>query len=186
MNNQNYKALSGKVLNLQTSVEGLNIKAASLETQMEDNQAQTMRQLAELDVRADGIESSVSSEIDDMKTELSEVKQDSKSWSARIEHIEQNGVDQVTTGTGISLDKEGFHVDEDGKPTSTLIDASGMEVNRKADGKSMLEVRDTGVKTENLNVRNFVIFGHTRFEKYADSRDSKQTAMFFYPEGAGS
>lgn len=154
--------------------------------EVQDLESSTQRQLAELDVRADGIESSVSSEIDDMKTELSEVKQDSKSWSARIEHIEQNGVDQVTTGTGISLDKEGFHVDEDGKPTSTLIDASGMEVNRKADGKSMLEVRDTGVKTENLNVRNFVIFGHTRFEKYADSRDSKQTAMFFYPEGAGS
>lgn len=171
------------VLNLDTGE--LAVAGYASEEDLNKDTSELRKQLSEIDIRADGIQSSVSSEIEGVKTELSEVRQDATSWSARVEAIEQDGVDKITTGTGITLDKDGLHVDEDGKPTSTLIDASGMDVTRRADGQKLLEVRDTGVKTENLSVRNYVIFGYTRFEKYSDSNDSTQTAMFFYPEGAG-
>lgn len=180
VNNQSFKALSGKVLNLQTSVEGLNVKAISLETQMEDNQAQTMRQLAELDVRADGIESSVSASIDGLKSDMTQIQQDANSVAIRVRAIESDGVDKVRTKEKhFTLDDDGLRISQPGKEIENRLDETGMYVERS--GVAMLQTNNNGVIASDLTARNYLKIAHARFESYG----AGATACFWMQFASG-
>lgn len=171
-------ALNAKMLEVKRDISGLNIRATSIETTVEENQKTTQEQIAEIDIRADGIESSVSSEIEGVKSELTEIKQSSEDVSIRIEKIETDGVDSVTTATGYTFDSEGMHIQKDGEEVSNNIDHTGMYVKRS--DEVILQANADGVVAVDLHAKNYLIVGdYTRFENYNNGSDSKRTGLFW-------
>lgn len=166
VNNQSYKALSGKVLNLQTSVEG--VKAEN---------ADTAGKVSALSLDVDGITAQVSqqnSNIDGILEQLSAIAQTYNSVVIQIQSILDNGVDKVTTGTGYTFGDLGLLIEKLGQELKTLIDNTGMYITRS--GELMLQVNSDGVIATDVNIRNYLMVGeHARFEDYGQGR----TACFY-------
>lgn len=59
VNNETLKSLSGKMLEVRKSIDGLNIKATQLDTKIDQSVEEITKQVAEVDVKADGISASV-------------------------------------------------------------------------------------------------------------------------------
>ena len=111
-----------------------------------------------------------------MRQELTRLEQDATRISAVVRSIEENGVSKVTTETGAVLDKDGLHVSRSGEEMETRIDFSGVHVERGT--VSILEAAAGGVNAENITVRKYLNVPNSRFEAYANARDTKRTACF--------
>lgn len=178
VSSEQYKNMPVRMLELSKSIDGLNIRATSIETTVEENQKTTQEQIAEIDIRADGIESSVSAEIEGVKSELTDIRQSSEDVSIRIEKIETDGVDSVTTGTGYTFDSEGLHIQKDGEEVGNTIDHTGMYVKRS--DEVILQANADGVVAVDLHAKNYLIVGdYSRFENYNNGSDSKRTGLFW-------
>lgn len=139
---------------------------------------QTQEQIAQLDVRADGIESTVSTEIDNVKSEMTEIKQSSEDVSIRVQKIESDGVDKVTTAMGYTFDDNGLHIQKDGEEMENTLDNTGMYVSRS--GEVILQADADGVEATDLKARNYLIIGnYSRLEDYNNGSDSKRTGLFW-------
>lgn len=114
--------------------------------------------------------------IDTLRQELTRLEQDATRISAVVRSIEENGVSKVTTETGAALDKDGLHVSRSGEEMETRIDFSGVHVERGT--VSILEAAAGGVNAENITVRKYLNVPNSRFEAYANARDTKRTACF--------
>lgn len=166
VNNKRYEALSGKVLNLQTNVEGL--KAENKDA---------AGNLAALALDVDGISAQVSrtgQEVQGLKTEVTSIRQDAQSVSVQIQAILENGVDKVTTETGYTFNADGLTISKSGQEMENRLDNTGMYVTRS--GETILQANNAGVVATDVTVRNYLIVGtHARFEDYGTDR----TACFF-------
>lgn len=88
------------------------------------------------------------------------------------------GVDEVTTITGVKLDKDGLRVSKSNSDVSTLIDEDGMTVSNE--NEDVLTADSRGVNALNLTSRQYLIVGkYTRFEDYDNGTDSQRTGCFF-------
>ncbi len=156
VNNQSYKALAGKVLNLQTSVEGLKVENRD-----------TAGKVASLELEVDGIGAQVSrqsSEMGGIREQVSQLQQTSGEVRIQLQDILTNGVDQVTTRTGYTFNADGMRVQKQGEEIENLIDNTGMRVNRGED--VVLQADYRGVNAENITVRQFLHIGeHYRLEE---------------------
>lgn len=170
VNNQTFEALNGKVLNLQTSVEGIKIENEDLNGKY-----------ASLSFNVDGISSDVSkqsSDIDGLKTQVTSVSETAEYLKIDIEKIQDNGVDKVKTSIGYTFGDDGLKIQKSGKQMLNLIDDTGMYVKRE--DEIMLQANDKGVIATDVTVRNYLIIGtHARFEDYSDGSDDKRTACFW-------
>lgn len=148
----------------------------------ESRDSELERKIAELNLKADEISTSVSKETergDELEKQMTEFVQDSSKFEQRISKIETDGVNKVTTENGTTLDDSGFHVWKAGEPTQTDIDHQGVEVTRTSDGEAVLHVKDDGVNALNVTVRKWLIAAGSRLEAYSDSRSAKQTGLFY-------
>ncbi len=170
VNNSSYKALSGKVLNLSVTVEGLKV---------ENREVQEKSASLSLDV--EGISSEVSrqhSELEIMKNQVTAVSQNSESLDIRVRNMAEQGVQKVTTETGFTFDEKGLSISKSGTRMENLLDESGMYVKRY--GEVLLQANQDGVTAVDVSVGNYLVVGdHARFEDYSEAEDECRTACFF-------
>lgn len=166
VNEQTYKALSGKVLELRADIEGL---------QAEHRNAQG--DYSSLAVTVEGIAAEVSRQQTSEKNilqQMSQLQQTAGEVSLTVQSLQSDGVKKVQTGMGYTFDDRGLQISSQNSGISNLLDHSGMYVKNNQD--TLLQANDDGVQAINITVRNYLTVGkHARFETYNDGR----TACFF-------
>lgn len=168
VNEQSYTALSGKVLNLRTDVDGL--KA--------ENRAADGR-LASIEMTIEGISGRVekqSAETDTLRTELTLLRQTAESVQITVQQLEEQGATKVKTGMGYTFDDVGLQIAREGGQMKNLLDNTGMYVTRS--GETVLQANSDGVIATDVRVRNYLNVGNARFEPYMNDR----TACFYVEE----
>lgn len=170
VSNQNYEALSGKVLNLRTDVDGIRAENAD-----------TAGKLATLSLDVNGIRGQVekhSSSLDGVLQKVTGVEQTAENLHITVESIRTNGTDKVKTSMGYTFDDEGLHIAKSGEQMANRLDNTGMYVTRS--GETILQANDAGVVATEVKVRNYLVVGdHARFEDHPGQR----TACFWLGEG---
>ena len=170
VNEQSYSALSGKVLNLRTDVEG--IKA--------ENRA-TNGKMASLSLTVDGIDTSVQNqqkEMGNIRNDISTIKQNAANVEIAIQSIRDDGVSKVKTGASYTFDDKGLRSAKTGQQIENLLDNTGMYVKRSGD--VLLQANSDGVEATDVHVNNYLIIGeNARLENYPGGR----TACFYYTGG---
>ncbi len=160
-----YEGLSGKVLELRTDVDGLQLQTTD-----------TAGRLTELSVDLEGLHTRVSRQEEEeqgLRNRLSQVEQTADTVDISVKNILQNGVDRVVTATGYSFTDQGLAIRKQGQQVETLLDHSGMYVSRN--GETLLQANHEGVEAADVTVRNYLVVGlHSRFEDYSDG-----TACFY-------
>ncbi|MBR4108723.1 MAG: hypothetical protein IKK41_00135 [Oscillospiraceae bacterium] len=175
VNNQSYKALSGKVLNLRTDVEGLKVENAD-----------AAGKVAGLMLSVDNIKSSVEKQqasVDGVNTAISQLQQTAGEISATVKSIQDNGVTKVTNEFGLTIDESAIEIHRNTSEMTNRLNEKGMYVVRNAGTErevAMLQADADGVIATDVKVNNYLIIGtHARFEDYNDGSDSKRTACFY-------
>lgn len=165
LKNSQTEVLGGKLLRLQTDVEGLRAEHVD-----------TAGKTASLSVTVEGIESKVTAqqaELDSTKESLTALRQDTDSLELEIKTITQQGPERVVTKTGYSFSDEGLRISKSGLEMENLLDHTGMYVSRN--GQTILQANNRGVEARDVTVQNFLIVGsHARFEDYGSG-----TACFY-------
>ena len=165
VNEQSYAALSGKVLNLRTDVDG--IKA--------ENKAADGR-MASLEMTVDGLNGQVekqSADADTLRTELTAIRQTANAIKLTVQDMQDNGASKVKTGMGYTFDDTGLQIAREGEQMKNRLDNTGMYVTRGGD--TVLQANDDGVAAVDIKVRNYLTVGNSRFEAY----ESDRTACFY-------
>jgi len=109
-----------------------------------------------------------------IKEEIVKVQQTASDLNISITNINQYGVNRVVTTTGYRFDENGLDISKTGTEMHNLITNLGMFVKR--DTEEVLGADNTGVRAENITVRNYLNIGkNSRIEDYLDD----QTAIFF-------
>lgn len=163
---QSYKALSGKLLRLQTNVDGLTVENQDM-----------AGNLAELALDVEGIRTKVSQQ-ETKQEELEEkqtlLEQNAQSITISVQEIREKGVSRVETETGYTFDKDGMRISKSGEEMENRLDNTGMYVTRSGEG--ILTANNQGVQALNLTARQYLVAGqHARFEDYTEGR----TACFW-------
>jgi len=173
VNNQSYKALTGKVLNLRTDVEGIkaeNKDTSGRVTKLQMDIAGIRTQVAQQESTADGLQK-----------RLTSVEQSAEGIDLAVKSIQENGVDKVTTETGYSFSDNGLIISRSGEEMKNRMDHTGMYVERS--GEVILQANNKGVVAKDVTVLNYLVVGnHARFEDYSDGTDTKRTACFWIGE----
>lgn len=164
------KTLKGKMLTLQTTVDGLRAENRDLSGKM-----------AAISMNVGGISSEVSrqqAQLNGVQTELTEISQNAQRVDVRIREMTEEGVQKVKTETGFTLDSKGLTISREGTRMENLLNETGMYVRRQ--GEVILQADQTGVKAVDVSVENYLIVGdHARFEDYGSGSDLKRTACFW-------
>lgn len=109
-----------------------------------------------------------------IKEEIVKVQQTASDLNISITNINQYGVNRVVTTTGYRFDENGLDISKTGTEMHNLITNLGMFVKR--DTEEVLGADNTGVRAENITVRNYLNIGkNSRIEDYLND----QTAIFF-------
>lgn len=171
VNNQSYEALSGKVLNLRTDIDGIRAENA-------DNAGK----LARLELDVSGIRGQVENQqstTEGMQTQLTSLEQTAEGISATVRSIVDDGVNKVTTSFGMRIDGSAVHISRSGTNMENKLNEKGMYILRDpgtGNETVMLRADADGVVATDVTVRNYLIVGeHARFEDYPD----KRTACFW-------
>lgn len=175
VNNQSYKALSGKVLNLRTDVEGLKV---------ENKDAR--EKIASLELTVDGINAKVSGQETDVagvKQQITALEQTSRDIKFSVQSIQENGVNRVSNEFGLTIDQSAVTIHRNGSQMINKLNEKGMYVVR-GEGTSneavMLQADADGVIATDVSVRNYLVIGsHARIEDYNNGADKKRTACFW-------
>lgn len=189
VNRETVRSLSGKMLEVRKSIDGLKVQATSLDSSL----AEVREQVAAVDLTAEGLTAEVSSlttaqslqedALSQTKEHVSRIQQAADSISLRVKSIEDDGAKKVDTGMGYTFDDKGLTIQKDGEAIKNKLDATGMQVTRSEE--IMLRADKDGVLATDVKVRNFLIVGdHARFENYSDGSDTKRTACFYIEEVA--
>lgn len=158
VNQLSYKALSGRVLELDTRIEGLTAENRD-----------GAGKLSRLSLTVEGIAAQVSTGQSQTDQRLTRLEQDGESLKLRVEQ----GTDQVTTVTGYTFGADGLKIAKSGTEMENRVDHTGMYVARS--GEVILQAGSTGVTATDVQVHNYLNVGkHARFEDYAD-----RTACFY-------
>lgn len=178
VNSETIKSLSGKLFEVNKSIDGLNAKAAATDTKVEQNIQQTREQFAEVDLKAAGLSVSVNNTLDKVKQDITKLQASADGVSIQVQSILDDGVSKVKTEMGYSFDDDGLKIQKPGGEMQNKLDDTGMEVSRS--GEKVLKADKDGVIAVDVKVRNYLIVGeHARFENYNNGTDSARTACFW-------
>jgi len=166
VNNLGFRALSGKILNLRTDVDGL--KVENLDTH---------GKLAAVNLDLEGIRSRVEGQektAEGIAGTVSTLTQTSKDMKLELETILENGTGKVKTTLGYTFDDKGLQISRSGSDMENLLDHTGMYVRRN--GQTVLQANNQGVEARDVTVGNYLIIGeNSRIEDYSGDR----TACFY-------
>ena len=168
-NRNSYKALSGKILELRTDVDGIRAENRDRDGHV-----------SALEMTVSGISASVSrqeTDSDGIKTRLTAVEQNGDALKLQVESIRENGTDKVCTRMGYTFDDEGLKISRSGEQMENRLDNTGMYVSRG--DTEILRANADGVLATDVTIRNYLCIGtSSRFEDYGTSTQ-KRTACFF-------
>ncbi len=169
-NHNSLKDLSGKVLNLTTTVDGLRAENRDAEGR-----------LASLQLDVTGITSEVSRQQADsqsVKKQLTALSQKADSVEIRVQKLTQTGTARVQTEAGFTFDDRGLTISKGDSQIENLLDETGMYIKRH--GNVILQANQDGVGAVDVTVRNFLVIGeHARLEDYSSGTDEKRTACYW-------
>lgn len=170
VNGVGYQALSGKVLNLKTTVDGLKAENKDMAGKM-----------AGLSLDVEGIATEVSrqqSQMETVTTRLTSLTQTAEDVKLQIRQTAEEGSKKVVTETGFTLDAHGLSISKSGTQMENLLDETGMFVKRS--GEVILRADQEGVEAVDVSVRNYLMIGdHARLEDYSSGEDPNRTACFW-------
>ena len=170
LNEQSYRSLTGKVMNLRADVEGLKIENADAKGN-----------LAALELDVDGIRGQVQQAVSDgnqLKSRCSALEQTGEKLELQIKTLSRDGAQRVLTQTGYRFDEEGLRISKAGQQMENLLDNTGMYVRRS--GQVILQANSQGVEAADVTVRNYLVIGdHARLEDYSSGVDFNRTACFY-------
>ena len=146
------KAMAGRVLRLQTDLEGIRAEHAD-----------TKGNLASLELSLQGIKSQVSV-MESMGQAVSRLQQDGEKLALELERTRQEGASRVVTSTGYTFSESGLRIQKSGMEMENLLDHTGMTVRRG--GRVILQADHQGVTAPDVTVGNFLAVAHARFEPY--------------------
>lgn len=169
VNNQSYQALTGKVLNLRTTVEGLKVEnadAAGRVTRIEADLAGIRTQVSGLP----GLEQQI--------TSLTQSAADLQLRVTKIDAGKGEGATTVKTETGYTFNQDGLRIAKSNEQMENLLNNKGMYVTRGSE--VILQADAAGVNAIDITVRNYLVVGdHARLEDYIDGTGGPQTACFW-------
>ncbi len=170
VNKQSYKALSGKVLQLQTDIEGL--KVANRDAR---------GQVSNLELTVEGIATAVCHQQqneENLQQQMTQIRQTADQVSLSVQNLREIGVSKVKTDMGYTFDDEGLKISRSDGEMTNLLDNTGMYVNRGSD--TVLQANNEGVQAINIAVEKYLSVGkNARFEDYNNGSSQKRTACFF-------
>lgn len=160
-NDAKYTALSGSVLELQLSVEGLRAenrngdgRTAALEMTVEGLKTEVTRQ---------------NTDMDDVLTRMTTAEQTAQSLSVAVQTVKTDGVSKVVTATGYIFDETGMTVEKSGREIKTRITEDGMQVFKNE--TEVLTASSKGVDAVDLHASTYLaVGGRSRFENYGANR----------------
>ena len=161
LNDQTFKALNGKVLNLQTDVEGIKVEHKD-----------TAGRVSRLEYDVNGLNSKVivnTSLQESMQQQLTQLQQTSAKVEIQVRNITDNGATKVETGKGFTFDDTGLHVSDPMSQIETTISEDGMRVKRRWTDSDLLVASSNGVEAHDVTVRNYLQIGPARFEEFDGS-----------------
>lgn len=165
-----YHALSGKVLELSATVDGIQAENRELSGKS-----------AAFALSVEGIAAEVSRQnqsVDGIRQELTTLQQSARQVKLSVNSIAENGTGKVVTSTGYTFDEEGLHIQKSGQEMENRLTDTGMYVSRS--GTVMLQADKDGVIARDVSVRNYLIIGsHARLEDYSDGTDARRTAVYW-------
>ena len=173
LNEESFRAMNAKMLEIQKDISGLLVRATETETRIEDNRAYTDDKIAEVTIQADGIASvveSVREMVDGVESQISSIQQTADSIALQVETIQDNGVDRLKTSFGMTIEGSAVVIARSGADIENRLDETGMYVTR-TDGTVVLKAAADGVETQNLQVRGFAdFFGLIRKQAWKDEQ----------------
>lgn len=168
---ESFGVVNAKLLELRKNIDGLLVRATAAETRIDDNRAYTDKKITEVTISADGIAATVEGvqeTVSGVESRISSFEQTAGEIALRVESIEENGVDKVTTGFGLSINESAVVIARDGAELENRLDETGMYVVRN-DGTVVMQAASDGVITQNLNVRGYLdVFGMLRKQAWTD------------------
>lgn len=107
--------------------------------------------------------------VDYLRQTVTEIRQTAEAVAIRVGKIEDDGVTQLNTETGVTVDTDGLHIRQSTSQMENSLDAEGMLIMRGED--VILQADARGVDALDIHVRRYLDIGdHTRLEAYTDSR----------------
>lgn len=178
VNNQKFEALSGKMLEIETAIDGINITASGVRTEIN----RISEQISQININQDHIRTEVKTvealrnstqeEVDNIKNSMSTITQQANQLEVKISKLGADGVSKVDNTTG-TFDSNGLTIDKDSSITKTQITPDGMSVYSKSSGSenAVLVANSYGVEAKNLDASTYLIVGgRSRFENYGSDR----------------
>lgn len=152
VNSRYMKALSGKVLQLRTDVDGVLVRNAD-----------TAGRAAQLELDLEGLRGQVSRQ-EGALSQLTRLQQDAESLKLQVQTLEASS-GKVVTSTGYSFSDDGLRITKSGQEMESQVDHTGLYVSRG--GQMILQAGNRGVTAVDVTVGNYLVVGdHARFEDY--------------------
>lgn len=144
-----------------TKVEANTSAIAALQINSDSINASVSKVAEILDDTKDSLEDDISA----VKTELAAFKLESNQAIFEFQETLDNGIEEVTTTSGYTFNKDGLNISQSGNPVNTTITQDGMVIKRNSE--NVLVANNAGVKAEDLHATTFLIIGkNSRFEDY--------------------
>lgn len=171
VNDQKYQALTGKVLNLSTTVEGLKVENRD-----------TNGRVAQISLDIENIRSEVYKQEKTLQgyTEtISTIEQTAEDVRLSVKTLQDNGVNKVSTEFGLNINESCVEIKRSTSDMTNRLDEKGMRIVRDADTQNettMFKADSQGVIATDVSVRNYLVVGqNARFEDIGQGR----TACFW-------
>ena len=154
---------ANKQINLVASETDANSSAISA---LQINTTSISSSVTALGQKTDEAIEEINGDIANLSTKVEQTAEDIK-ISVKND-IQEEGVNQVTTETGFTFNKEGLTVSKDNSTITTTITEDGMIVKRE--NTPVLTADNTGVKAMNLHATTYLFVGvNSRFQDYANN-----------------
>ena len=161
VNNMKLSSLSGSVLELQMSMEGI-----WAENRRADGRTSSL-EMTVADIRTEVSQNNA--DITGISSRMTEVEQTAEGLSVQVQNVQNDGVSKVSTTTGYTFDETGMSVQKKGGEIKTLISEDGMQVFKN--GNVVLTANSEGVNAADLHASTYLaVGGRSRFENYGEDR----------------
>ena len=175
--------IGAKILQTSAKVDKVNKTVDLMAADVTDNSSR----ISQLQIDTESITSTVSqvqettqSTFENLTSDIEKLTQQvitkvtAEDVTITVKNEIENGVNQVTTTTGYTLNQDGLTVSKSGREMKTQITEDGMTVFK--DTTPVLTANSAGVDAKNLNASTYLVIGtNSRFENYQGER----TACFW-------
>ncbi len=169
-NEERYQALQGKMLLLKKTIDGLQVENRDLA----GKSGELSLTVDGLNARF----ASQETEVQSAKSQVSELTQKTDGLQLSLETVITDGATKVKTQTGYEFSDAGLKIQKSGEEMENRLDHTGMYVHRAGETilqANNAGVTATDVQVRNF----LMVGEHARFEDYENDTDSRRTGCYF-------